>query len=309
MDSTIKEKTVTRPHDKIVKKLFSNLKLTRDVLSLFLPDSLLELLDLSQLEVMKETYINALFDERKVDLLFKIPTKKRDGYVYILFEHQSSDDSWMPLRTLQYSCFIWEYLKNSISKGKIPIIYPIVLYNGQKKYSKPIKLKDLIHPKSVVQIFDNMLMSSFQLVDLSQIHDKDLRDKMTDRPLGIAMLLTLKHVFDDCLEITFETILQEVYKNLDNNGYRSELIHMLNYIFNEGNFQNKEKFYSVVQQEFSKNVGDNIMTLAQQERAEGKFEAKLEVAKKMLDNNLDIALIMQLTELSLAKINELKKTH
>lgn len=146
------------------------------------------------------------------------------------------------------------------------------------------------------------LKRSFRLINLNKIPDQELLAKKDKHPLGIALLLTLKHVFDDNLEITFETVLRDVYKNLDRDQYRNELKDMLNYLFNEGNFSNKKTFYSMIQNEFSSKIGDNIMTLAQQERAEGKVEGKheekLEIAKKMLDANLDIIFISKITGLN-----------
>lgn len=300
MDLVVEEKaTVAQPHDKIVKKLFANANIAKDVLMLFLPEALLKILDLNLLELKQETYVNFLFDERRIDFLFKAPAKLYDAYVYFLLEHQSSVDKWMQLRVPQYSCFIWESLKNCDVDGKIPFIYPLVLYNGKNKYSKSVNMRDLIYPEALCEFFDNFFMPSFHLVDLSGVDDKYLIDRIDPHLLGVALLLTLKHIFDDDLEITFETVLCDVYKNLDSKGYRNELLDMLNYLVNEGNYSNIEIFFKRIQQEFSSNLEGNIMgTIAQQLMVKGKNEEKIEIAKKLLDANLDVVFISKITGLN-----------
>ncbi|MHB1947386.1 MAG: hypothetical protein ACYCQI_04640 [Gammaproteobacteria bacterium] len=128
---------------------------------------------------------------------------------------------------------------------------------------------------------------------------------MQDKIRGIALLVTLKQIFDKNLQYIFENNLLEAYKYLDRIGGRDDVGDMLYYLLNEGQNISNERFWNILHDEFSPEVEDRVMTIAQQLRAEG-FERGVEsIAIKLLSENADLAFIVRITGLSLTKIHEL----
>lgn len=312
-----KEKTssVHQPHDKLIKKLLSNVGMARDILSLYLPSEVLKIVDLNHLDLQRDSFIDDEHRVFAVDLLFKTKCQNEDGYIWILLEHQSSDDPWLPVRIFKYIALIWEHLRSKSKKPTIPFIYPLIIYNGQRPYSSSLNLKDLVHPVESRQLFDILFTTPFQIIDLTQIQDDTFRKQAQNHIRGIGLLMTLKHIFDKNLQYVFETILLDAYKNMDLAGNRDEVSDMLYYVLNKGDIPNKNRFWAILNQEFSYEVGDKVMTIAEQLRLEGmqqgiqqgKIEGIELVAMRLLSINADLELIAQVTCLPLERIKKLKE--
>jgi hypothetical protein len=78
---------------------------------------------------------------READLPFEIPYRVGDteifALVFVLIEHQSTVDRWMPLRTLLYTLLYWEQAWKRWEDApapkppaRLPPVLPIVLYTG-----------------------------------------------------------------------------------------------------------------------------------------------------------------------------------
>lgn len=313
VSTTKKKKTssIHQPHDKLVKKLLSNATTARDILTLYLPQEVLRITDLNYLDLQRDSFIDDEHRAFAVDLLFRTKIQNEDGYIWILLEHQSSDDPWLPVRIFKYMALIWEHLRSKAKKAAIPLVYPLVIYNGQYPYFSSLNLKDLIYPKASQKLFDTLFNTPFQLIDLTQINDETLRAQMQDHVRGIALLMTLKHIFDKNLQNSFETVLLEAYKHMDQAGDRDEVSDMLYYILNKSDTLNQNQFWAILNQEFSQEVGDKVMTIAQQLRFEGLQQGiqqgKVEMAKQLIAANLDLTFIAKVSGISMAKLLELKE--
>jgi hypothetical protein len=91
-------------------------------------------------------YIDPQFASSESDLLFRIQLQQGDAYLYLLFEHQSSEDPRMALRLLSYILRIWErFAKNHAPPAKLPAILPVVLAQGKRPWKTSTQLEDLIN--------------------------------------------------------------------------------------------------------------------------------------------------------------------
>lgn len=310
---------VAQPHDKLVKRILSNPETAKEILELYLPQDVLAAVNLNNLSLQRDSFIDDEHRAFAVDLLFKTTFQEEEGYLWVLLEHQRKDDPWLPVRIFKYVAIIWDHLRKTSKNHKIPLIYPLIIYNGSRPYSHSLTLQDMIEPEASKNLFDNFFKTPFCLIDLATIEDDDLRKKLQNHVRGIALLMTLKHVFDRKLQNYFEQTLVTVFKQLDNCGDRDEVIDMLYYLLNEGQFLNEKKFWTILHQEFHPDIEGKVMTIAQRLRAsgieegiekgieKGEFKAKLEVAQRMLAEGVDIAFIAKLTGLSREKIKELEK--
>lgn len=302
---------IAHPHDRLVKRLLSVPAIAKGVLSLYLPNDVLKITDLDKLSLQRDSFIDDEHRAFAADLLFKTSFQKEEGYIWILLEHQSTDDPWLPVRIFKYIGTIWEHLRKTTKSSKIPLIYPVVIYNGQRSYSHTLTLNEMIAPKDSQKLFKNLFTNPLCMIDLNTIQDEVLRKQLQKNVRGVALLMTLKHVFDKNLQNYFEQVLVDVFKQLDQSGNRDDVADMLYYLLNEGKFLNKIKFWNLLHQEFSPEIEDKVMTIAEQLKAEGREEGiekgKLEVAKRLLEEGVELGFIVKVTKLPLAKIKELQK--
>lgn len=306
---------VHQPHDKLVKKMLSNPATARDILSLYLPKDVLSIADLNCLELQKDSFIDDEHRAYAVDILYKTTFQNEEGYIWVLLEHQRKSDPWMPVRLFKYIAIIWDHLRRTSKTISIPLVYPLVIYNGRQPYNHSLTLKDLIEPEASREVFKNLFTEPFCLVDLTTIQDEELRKAAQDRVKGMALLMALKHVFDRNLQIFIEQTLFSLLKQLDVAGDTDEVVDVLYYLLNEGEFLDKSRFWSMFDHKFSSEVENKMSTIAQQLKNEGLEEGKIKMAKQLLsekiglsDNEL-VALVKRLTGLSDDKIQELRKKH
>ena len=231
----------------------------------------------------------------------------------MLLEHQRNNDPWLPVRIFKYIAIIWDHLRKTSKTQKIPLVYPIIIYNGSRPYSHSLTLKDMITPAASQKIFEDFFKTPFCLIDLTIIEDETLRKNLQNHVKGIALLMTLKHIFDKNLQTYFEHTLVTAFKQLDQSNSRDELVDMLYYLLNEGIFLNKERFWHILHEEFNPATEGKVMTIAQQLKAQGIEEGilkgvlkgKLEVAQRMLANGIDLNVIATLAELPIKHIKQL----
>ena len=120
-----------------------------------------------------------------------------------------------------------------------------------------------------------------------------------------ALLLSMKHIFDDSLQNILETVLLQYYQVLDKMGHTTDVADMLYYLYNEGNLKNADQFWFFLHQKFSKDVEEKVMTLGQQ----AAQQANQQTAYRMLEKKLNIQLISEVTNLSVKEIKKLAKNY
>jgi len=109
----------------------------------------------------------------------------------------------------------------------LPLVYPIVLYNGEKQYSYSLDLFDLFHAAEK-EIAKETLISPYHLIDLTQASDEELKKYLY---FG-TMALTLKHIRDSDIFPFFKVIAQ-MLKELEKNGEDSYICSVMTYTHSE----------------------------------------------------------------------------
>jgi len=131
-------------HDKRYKKLFSNPVLLRELLESFVEEDFIMELDFSTLERVDKSFITDRFQEKESDIIYKINYKDQEIYIYLLIEFQSTVDRFMALRILRYICEFYEFLVQQKIKI-LPAVFPILLYNGDARWTAESNIKELIN--------------------------------------------------------------------------------------------------------------------------------------------------------------------
>lgn len=150
-------------HDHIVKKLLSGVDVARDVLNIYLPKEILSRVDLTILELQNSSFIDDRHRAFAADILYKTKLKSgADSYIYILIEHQSKSDPWMPVRLFKYMGLIWDQARKKASgKYHVPLVFPLVIYNGKRPYNHSLNLIDLLATQEEKAIFSNLFNKPF----------------------------------------------------------------------------------------------------------------------------------------------------
>lgn len=86
---------------------------------------------------------------------------------------------------------------------------------------------------------------------------------------------------------------------------------MLQYLLERGELSDKDAFFNLIDQQISHQVGEKIMSLAEQLRQEGiregEHKKEIEIAERMLAEGSDPVFIEKITALSINQIKKLAK--
>lgn len=140
-ETAVYEYKIDNEHDKLFKDLLSDSEETRKFINKFLK---LEVpIKENELELYNSSYITTEYKSKEADVVYK----KKNEDIYFLIEHQSTVDISMPYRIKNY---VIEILRIAVDKSKIhqkgykyPLVVPIVLYTGNKKWHAKLKFEDM----------------------------------------------------------------------------------------------------------------------------------------------------------------------
>ncbi|MBO0867933.1 MAG: Rpn family recombination-promoting nuclease/putative transposase [Micromonosporaceae bacterium] len=157
-----------------------------------LPDALVERLDLDRLSRVSGSFVDAALRWRHSDLLFSVPLQGREVFVYILVEHQSSDDPLMPFRMLRYVIRVWDrYLSEHPDATRLPAVIPLVVHHNRRPWASSTQLLDLLNldRDSAGAAEQYLPRFRFLLDDLTVLDEQALRARPLTPPVRITLLL------------------------------------------------------------------------------------------------------------------------
>ncbi|TAK73139.1 MAG: Rpn family recombination-promoting nuclease/putative transposase [Gammaproteobacteria bacterium] len=299
MNRKTKTQQIVHAHDKFVRTAMSDLQVAREFFTMHLPHDIRQAMNLNHLVLQPRSQIDEMRKEVIVDLLYKTTIAEREAYLYLLVEHQSTPDELMAFRMLKYSCnIIDEHLKRT-KKKTLPLIYPMVIYHGERPYSYSTDIKDLVDAPP--ELVERYFLQPFQLIDLAKIDDKELKQYAWAGVMEFA----LKHIYArDVLPHIIDII--DVLCYLDRSGGRSYVSLVLQYFLERGDIQDIETFFRLINEHISEEIGEKVMTGAERLIEKGIEKGKLEVAKQLLAKGIEMAFVAQVTGLPVTKIQEVQ---
>ena len=136
-------------HDLSYRLFFSHRRMIQDLLIEIVGERWVERIDFDSGERVDTSFISPKHENRESDVIWKF--RRLDGneplYVYILMEFQSRPDPSMPVRLMGYeSLFYQSLLASQPATGwrKLPLIIPVVVYNGGEPWNVATDLGSLI---------------------------------------------------------------------------------------------------------------------------------------------------------------------
>ena len=311
----MKNSNLPTPHDRLFKAALQHPEVVREFLSSHLPDNVLKNINFKSITVCSNTFID---DELKLsasDVLLECLISDQKGYIYVLCEHQSTQDELMPFRLLKYLTRIWDYHQNKTKKGKLPfpVIFPLVFYTGKGSYNKPRSIWELCGSQS--ELMRAILQQPFHLVDVNLIPDHEL----ITRKWSGTMEFLMRHRFRQHITQELGKIAQSLNRLVleDQEQFVLQLLHYIMAVDEE--HRSITELTTIIHDQLSPEVEGTIMNLAERIKEEGRLEGKLEgqlegelkgrldTAQEMLNAGSDFAFIAKVTHLPLDKIKALKK--
>ena len=269
---------IVNPHDKFFKEVFSHKDAATDLLSNYLPEPLLKLIDLEKLDIVKDSFIEKELKEFYSDLLYKISLAENPAYLYILFEHKSYPYKLTALQLLEYMTKIRRLHLNQNPKQKLPVIIPFVVYHGVETWSYGTRFSDLLHvpDKALVEYVPDF---SFIFHDLSGYSDEQIKGIVVSR----VGLLVMKHIFSD----TLPEILRHVMKLLTALSNRQRALDyvatIIRYVLNASEAVDLDTMKGIIEQSNFHEEEGNLMTIAEKLRMEGRQEGLHDAEESVVD--------------------------
>ena len=305
-------------HDEIFRKSMENPIVAKEFLATHLPKDVLALIDSTSLKLEKDSFIEPDLSETISDVLFSVKFNDQDGYIFLLLEHQSTVDKMMAFRLFKYMINICDrYLTTNPKAKSLPVIYPLIIYNGKKKYNASLNIWNLFsHPDLARGFWTN----DYQLINVHDIPDEELKKKIWS---GI-LLFFLKHIHERQLLKRWQEISHLLPKlSKITIGY-DHIRNLLSYTLTFIEQSDKIELEKILKNSLTKEKGEELMpSIAQvwkeegiqigvqdgirigEARGEARGEAKL--IKMMINNGSSIEEVARITGLSITKIKELLK--
>lgn len=308
-------KQVNHEHDKIFRRILGNkkeaTKFINNALKIKVP------IREEQIEKYNSSFVTLELRNQESDIIYKMKEKN----IFFLIEHQTKINYTMPLRILEYEC---EIIKSSINKEqlgkkdyKFPVVITIVLYTGEAKWNVKNYIRDV---QEELEGYENLEFAKYNIVDVNDYTEDELLQE--ESFLSKAMLIE-KARYSGNLAVDLEKIVKEVNKkeNVYTKEQKELLIVIIKLVLSTKldkeeverlikNLKGGEKpmlaVLEMLEKENKRIFRDGKREGKIEGEKRGKEIAKIETAKKMLEEKATIEFIMKVTGLSKETIEKLK---
>ena len=263
-----------------------------------------------EIEKYTSSFVNKIFQNREADIVYKYKNKN----IFFLIEHQTKIDYSMPYRILEYEI---EIMKSAIDirkvknkEYKLPLVIPIVLYTGKKKWNAKRYLEESQETLDSVEI----KAGNYNLVDINDFTKEELLQEKT--LISKMMLLEKSESTEESIEM-----LEKIIPNT-NKEEKELLKRVISILFGEKLGEEKtkeliekidggeEKMLALV--DMIRNENKMYINMGKKEgreegRKEGRKNRNIEIAQKLLKIKMPISQISEVTELTEKEIEKLKQ--
>lgn len=305
---------IQTPHDKFFKETFGKVAIAKDFLNNYLPESIMNIIDMKTLEPQKDSFIDKELKEIFADMLFRVNIDNKEGYIYFLFEHKSYTSKNISFQLLKYMLEIWEEKVKNGKLDELPIIIPLLIYHGKDKWNINSRLGDMIKGYDRLPIDVQKYIPNYEylLYDISKYTDEQIKGEAQLR----IMLTILRDIFAKDNQGLIETILRaiEYLMELEDKQTGIEYFEtLMRYIFSARIDLTKEAANKIIKsiENTYPEGSEVIMTLAEKFREEGKVEGEKssmeKVVKKSIIKGLTTEDIIEITGLRKEEVEEIRK--
>jgi predicted transposase/invertase (TIGR01784 family) len=303
----MKKKTAKKPvrkprslHDEAVKEYFSDIETAKSFFTEYLPAEIVNKLDFNTLHICKDSFLNKKLAKYFCDILYQANLDNIDIFIYLLIDHKSREEPFMGFQFLKYMVRIWElYLKQNKKAETLPVIIPIVIYHGPKKWEVDTEFISFFKAPGYVKEY--IPDFKYNLYDISHVPDEEIKGAVLLR----ILFMTLKYIFTPELNYRLREEIFPLFLELKDKKKGTEYLEvLLRYLTRSAGSLPEKELNEAVTQLFEEG-GELMETIAEKLKKEGMEEKAKETAKRMLEDGLPIETISKYTGLPEKKVKAL----
>ncbi|HMA63837.1 MAG TPA: Rpn family recombination-promoting nuclease/putative transposase, partial [Chitinispirillaceae bacterium] len=136
-------------HDSWYTRVFSNPKIVEELLKSFVNRPFVKDLDFTKIKKLNTKFVSERGNQRKADIVFEVKYKGCSAFIYLFLEFQSTIDWFMALRMARYQCEFYQDIQKQRNEKFLSPSFPILIYNGDTKWSAPESLSELFHKSKI----------------------------------------------------------------------------------------------------------------------------------------------------------------
>ena len=263
-----------------------------------------------EIELYNSKFVTSKYEYRESDIIYKVKNKN----IFFIIEHQSTVDYSMVYRMLEYSVEIMRQIiegkENKRKTYKYPLIIPIVIYTGDKKWNAKLCMREV---REKIEWYEEK--EEISLVDIN----KYTREELLEEKNILSKVMILEKSkneaeFIENVEKVLQTTEEKNIEKLKNIiRYKAEGIietkeieKILKKVKKE-----KEEITMTLAERIKRNEKEEKMKARNEGRREGKREGRIEgrseIAKELLKIGMPIKQIEKVTKFSEKEIEKLEK--
>ncbi len=259
------------PHDKFFKETLTRRENAVSFFREYLPPEIVSRLDWRTLKIAKGSFVDPELRERFSDIVYEIRAKGRLLLIYLLMEHQSTVDPWMPLRFLHYMTELWElWRKQNPKADKLPGIIPVLFYHGEDEWDVSVHFRDILEEPGLTGEF--VPRFRYLLRDFSSSGDDEIKGTVMLR----LFLTVMGRIFSPGLADELERIMPLFAELSEKKTGMQYLDTVLRYIYHACDTVTPEDVETKLLQALDEDKKGVLMTIAEQLRAEGEIKGRTE---------------------------------
>jgi len=244
----------------------------------------LKLIDLSTLEISKDSFIEKELADYHSDMLYKVKlTDGSQGFIYVLFEHKSYYDRFVHLQLLEYMAKIWRlYIKQHEKPlAYLPIVIPLLVCHARKEWPDGTMRLTSLLSGPVDDLAGYIPDFGFELYDLHRYTDDEIKGTIASR---LALLL-LKHIRDPDLDRKLPGIFALLRTLMEKETGLEWLEVVLRYLGSarDQKVLSWKQIKEIAEKAISEEAGRFVMTLEEITKNEGRLEGLVKGLKEAIE--------------------------
>lgn len=259
-------KSNNQKHNNFFIRQFSDQEFAVSFFQSYLPEDIKDQVDWESFRLASGDFVSKALKNRKSDLLYQTILGGRNSFFYLHLEHQRKPNKDMPFRMLSYWMHILELHNKQFPDEDLPLIFPMVLYQGVDKWNVKLNFHDYMDVPQSLKPYTPQL--HYSLMDLSHMSDDEIQGKILLR----VSLMMMKNIdagnIDGILHSGILSLIPELLKEKSGLEYIKTLLYYLSET-NE-HIQPEEVFEKLNQLPETEDIKEVVMTLAEQWRLEGE---------------------------------------
>jgi len=295
---------IHHPHDMMVRAVLSDLAEATSFLQWHLPQEMSQALNWSTLTLLEGSFVDEDLRASEADFLYEIEhvSSEEPVWIYVLLEHQSTPDRWMRFRLLKYCCRIWDMsFRAHPEQHALRAIVPLVFYQGEHSWSYSSEFADLFAES--VREWPGVPHFSHELIDQSGMRPGEVQGELKAQLMQL-LLMAAYHPSLAWMEQVAR--LLGLLSSLASSGGINYVRIFVLYILATQEPEVAQSFREVLRRH-APDVGDDLMTYAQELLEKGRLEERVKMIEGFLQVGVEWSVIERATGVNEAQFQALKQ--